>query len=90
MSDWNGQFLKQLRNRLNTQLMNKVKDELAEDFFKTYPLKEELRTDFFYFCSDDPKFEERCEGRSNIEVFEFLVEKMTQYKANLKEAGKKN
>ena len=79
-----------VRKESNTQLINKVKDELADDFFKTYPLEEDLRTDFFYFCSDDLDFEARCEGRSNIEVFEFLVEKMAQYKANLKEAGKKN
>jgi hypothetical protein len=79
-----------VRKESNTKLLNKIKDEIADDFFRTYTLAEELRIDFLYFCSDDPAFEERCEGKSNIEVFEFLAEKMTQYKANLKEVEGKN
>ena len=79
-----------VRKESNTQLLNKVKDELADDFFRTYPLEEELRTDFFYFCSDDPDFEVKCKGKSNIEIFEFLTEKIIQYRANLKGVEKKN
>lgn len=73
-----------VRKEYNDVLLEKIKANLIEDFFITYPLDESLRTDFFYFCSDDENFEKRCNDKSDIEVFEFLAEKMTAYKANLK------
>lgn len=79
-----------VRKEYNTELLNSIKDRLSENFFKTYPLSEALRIDFFYFCSEDPTFEARCKGKSDIEVFEFLAEKMVAYKANLKEIDTRN
>ena len=79
-----------VRKEHNTVLLNSIKDRLSDDFFKTYPLEEELRTDFFYFCSEDPNFERRCNEKSDIEVFEFLAEKIVVYKANLAEINSKN
>tara|TARA_R110002073_G_scaffold319700_1_gene494470 strand:+ start:1653 stop:2447 length:795 start_codon:yes stop_codon:yes gene_type:complete len=73
-----------VRKEHNEVLLDKIKANLAEDFFITYPLDESLRTDFFYFCSEDENFEKRCKNKSNIEVFEFLAKKMTAYKNNLK------
>ena len=82
---------KKLKGRVekenNEVLLERIKANLTEDFFVTYPLDETLRTDFFYFCSDDENFEKRCKDKSDIEVFEFLAEKMTVYKANLKLKG---
>jgi len=79
---------KKLKERVkkenNDVLLETIKANLTEDFFITYPLDESLRTDFFYFCSDDENFEKRCKDKSDIEVFEFLAEKMAAYKANLK------
>jgi hypothetical protein len=66
-------------------LLNRIKSRLTDNFFKIYYLDEKLRTDFFYFCSEDKNFENRCKGKSDIEVFEFLVEKIIEYKSNLNE-----
>ena len=61
-------------------LLHRIKTTLALDFFKFFPLKENLRTEFLYFCESDPKFMERCNQKSDIEIFEFLKEKLVQYK----------
>ena len=80
---------KKLKERVrvesNDVLMNSIKSRLSDDFFKVYILDETLRTDFFYFCSEDENFEKRCKEKSDIEVFEFLAEKYVAYNANLKE-----
>jgi len=74
-----------VRAESNDVLMNRIKSRLSENFFIVYQLDESLRTDFFYFCSDDLDFEKRCKDKRDIEVFEFLAEKITAYKSNLKE-----
>lgn len=79
-----------VRKEHNTVLLNSIKDRLSESFFKTYPLEESQRTDFFYFCSEDPTFELRCKEKSDIEIVEFLAEKMLAYKENLKQTSIKN
>jgi hypothetical protein len=80
---------KKLKDRVrlesNDVLLTKIKSRLTDNFFKVYTLDEKLRTDFFYFCSEDENFEKRCKGKSDIEVFEFLAEKIVAYKSNLKE-----
>ncbi len=79
---------KKLKERVrlesNDVLLNKIRANLSENFFITYPLDEALHIDFFYFCSDNENFEKRCMGKSDIEVFEFLIEMMADYKNNLK------
>ncbi|NOY48103.1 MAG: hypothetical protein GXO84_07915 [Chlorobi bacterium] len=74
-----------VRLESNDVLLTKIKSRLTDNFFKVYTLDETLRTDFFYFCSEDKNFEKRCKGKSDIEVFEFLAEKIVVYKSNLKE-----
>ena len=72
-----------VRKEHNDDLLTSIKANLSENFFITYPLDESFKTDFFYFCSEDENFEDRCRGKSDIEVFEFLAEKIVAYKANL-------
>ena len=72
-----------VRKEHNDELLNKIQSNLSDNFFLTYPLDEALRTDFFYFCSEDENFENRCNNRSDIEIFEFLGEKIVAYKSNL-------
>jgi hypothetical protein len=52
--------------------------------FTDETLPENLKTDYFYFCSDDPDFIRRCNAKSDLEILEFLKEKLIVYKANLK------
>jgi len=76
---------KRVKLESNDVLLTKIKSRLTDNFFKVYTLDETFRTDFFYFCSEDENFEKRCKDKSDIEIFEFLAEKVTVYKANLKE-----
>ena len=36
--------------------------------------------EFYYFCSDDPDFQARCINRSDVEVLEYLDEKLIEFK----------
>ena len=76
---------KRVRLESNDVLLAKIKSSISDNFFKVYSLDERLQTDFFYFCSEDKNFEKRCKGKSDIEVFEFLSEKIVEYKNNLRE-----
>lgn len=64
-------------------LLHKIKTSLSEDFFTIYELDESLRAEFFYFCEEDPDFNLRCKNKSDIEIFDFLKEKLIQYRQNL-------
>lgn len=72
-----------VRKNNNDELLRKIKEDITENFFIIYPLDESLRTDFFYFSSEDENFEARCKDKSDIEILEFLAEKIQAYKANL-------
>jgi hypothetical protein len=76
---------KRVKLESNDVLLTKIKSRLTDNFFKVYTLDKTLRTDFFYFCSEDENFEKRCKGKSDIEVFEFLAEKIVEYKNNFKQ-----
>ena len=72
-----------MRLEHNNVLINSVKDRLSEDFFAANPLDDKHHVDFFYFCSDDPDFENRCKGKSDIEIHIYLEEKLVEYLNNL-------
>jgi len=67
-----------------TVLTEDIKARLSKDFFNTYPINEKFRKEFFYFCSEDLNFENRCKNKSDIEVYEFLAEKYVEFTKNLK------
>lgn len=68
-----------VRLETNDVMMYDIKARLSHDFFITFPLDEERRIEFFFFCSEDENFQARCKNKSDIEVFEFLKEKYTEY-----------
>jgi hypothetical protein len=72
-----------LRVKLEAQeeLMYTIKSKLSKDFFNNNPLEDNLKMEFFYFCSEDETFTERCSG-NDIATLEFLQEKYVQYQAN--------
>jgi len=37
---------------------------------------------FFYFCELDENFYSRCNGKTDLDVLEFLKEKLKQYNIN--------
>jgi hypothetical protein len=64
-------------------LLFKIRAKFSEDFFITYPLDEDLRMDFFYFCSDDLNFLKRCKNRTDFGILIYLTEKYEAYMKNL-------
>ena len=74
----------QIKLEEKDNLLHKIKTTLSKDFFIVFDFDDNLRTDFFYFCEEDPNFNLRCKNKSAIEIFEFLKEKLVEYKENLR------
>ncbi|MFL0353992.1 hypothetical protein [Xanthomarina sp. GH4-25] len=79
---------KKLKNQIKLEqqddLLYDIRKRLEPILFSDATLTENLRTEFFYFCSEDPSFENRCKGKSDLEILEFLKDKLVQYKLNSK------
>lgn len=77
---------KMLKNRVVLEkrelLMQSIKDRLAKDFFASYPLQEDLKMDFFYYCAEDEQFLEKCDKKTDFQIFEFLKIKYEEYQNN--------
>jgi hypothetical protein len=71
---------KQLKLDNDKRTIQHIKDVVGPLFFKTNELKEEKRMEFYYFCSDAPDFLQRCRGRSDVEIFQFLEGKLKDFK----------
>ncbi len=56
--------------------MNKVKSEFSNMLFADYEIEEHLKTDFFYYVAEDPKFEILCKADNDFEMYEFLLQKL--------------
>ncbi|WP_157811596.1 carboxypeptidase-like regulatory domain-containing protein [Lacinutrix sp. Bg11-31] len=73
---------KRVKLEANTKMMNALKNRLSEAFFKENELKEDFKSDFFYFCAEDETFKTRC-ASSDLEALKFMKEKYLIYKENL-------
>ncbi|MDW5290442.1 carboxypeptidase-like regulatory domain-containing protein [Formosa sp. PL04] len=67
----------------NDKFINEIRQRLSDDFFSEHDLVDSKRKDFFYFCSEAPEFKDRCEGKNDVEILDFLNEKYVQYIKNL-------
>lgn len=77
-------FKKQAVLEEKDELLHKIRIAHEENLFATYSLEPHLRMDYFYFCSEDPNFLERCQNKNGIDILQFLIEKLQQYKQNIK------
>ena len=57
-----------------------IKEVVGPLFFKTNELDENKRMEFYYFCADAPDFQQRCKGRSDVEILQFLEIKLKEFK----------
>jgi hypothetical protein len=77
---------KQLKSNVKIEkdkaLIRRLKESVGPLFFKQYQLDEKHKIAFYYFCSDDEEFQARCNGRSDVEVVEFLIKKLEEFKTN--------
>lgn len=63
--------------------LDKVKSDFSGLFFSTHELDEEHRVEFFYFCQDDPEFENLCKVKNDMSILMFLETKLKAYKVIL-------
>jgi hypothetical protein len=77
---------KMLKNQIRVEekdkLMRSIKARIAQDFFDSNPLSDDLKMDFFYFCMDDVDFMKYCKNKSDLEILTFLQLKYKQYQEN--------
>jgi len=80
---------KKLKNHVRLEALdtclNKTKSEFSEIIFGDFDIEENLKTDFFFFASEDPEFIQLCKSNNSIAMFEFLVDKLVNYNENLEE-----
>lgn len=60
--------------------LDRMKANFSEDLFSSFKLDEGPKAEFFYYCQDDPEFENLCKIKNPIATFEFLQAKLNAYK----------
>lgn len=73
----------QVRLERMTDCLNSIKSNLSEVLFEYNKLDDELRTEFFYYCGEDPEFASICLIKNDILTLEFLKTKLVSFKTNL-------
>lgn len=80
---------KKLKNIVRLEVLDectyRTKSEFSEILFGDFEIEEHQKLDFFFFVSEDSKFLALCKSNNSMAMFEFLVEKLTNYKENLME-----
>lgn len=78
---------KMLKNQVKLErlegCLEVVKANLSKIFFEYNELDENLRSDFFYFCSEDEVFPTLCQIKNDLRTLEFLKVKLEAYKSNI-------
>ncbi len=79
---------KKLKNRVKLEYNQKCLErnvrEYAVSLFEKNPLADSLQVEYFFFCSEDPKFNTLCKEGDPIKSYEFMEMKLKKYKSNLK------
>ncbi|MEC8830537.1 MAG: hypothetical protein VXY88_05665, partial [Bacteroidota bacterium] len=73
-----------LKIERDKNVLKHIKQVIGPELFKYAELSEYLRPEFYYFCADDENFQRRCnEDKSDVEILQFLEEKLPEFKANI-------
>ena len=63
-------------------ILTHIKEVVGPELFKQEDLNEELHPQFYFFCTDDENYQARCYNRSDVEILQYLQEKLIEFKAN--------
>tara|TARA_Y100000385_G_scaffold285634_1_gene345914 strand:+ start:5583 stop:6362 length:780 start_codon:yes stop_codon:yes gene_type:complete len=72
---------KQVKLEKDKSTISRIKETLGPLFFSTHDLNKDKRMEFYYFCADSTDFQERCLNRSDVEILEYLDEKLPKFKS---------
>lgn len=64
-------------------ILTHIKDVVGPKLFKYKNLPDDLRAEFYFYCADDDNFQMRCTDRSDVEILQFMEEKLIEFKANI-------
>ncbi len=82
--NWISGRTKRLKNQVKQEAQDKrmraADAELSEVLFEIEDLDEAKRNEFYYFASEDPKFMGISKKNNDLEMLEFLTEKLKVYK----------
>ncbi|NNE30945.1 MAG: hypothetical protein HKN40_01105 [Winogradskyella sp.] len=83
---------KKLKEIVALEKRGKCIDRLRRNYetiiFETNNLPDTLKNEYFFFCEEDPEFEEHCNSNNDLTAIEFLKEKLIAYKKNLNSTKK--
>lgn len=71
-----------LKIEKDKSILTHIKEVVGPELFKNESLDDGLRTEFYHFCADDPEFQLRCTNRSDVEIMQYLDQKLTEFKSN--------
>jgi len=82
--NWISGRTKKLKNQIKREridnAMTSTAESLSNVLFEIEGLDESKRNEFFYFVADDPKFMELNRMNSDLQMLEFLTEKLKAFK----------
>ena len=68
--------------------INRLRRDYESLIFEKETLAENLRSEYFLFCEEDPSFKALCEANDDLTAIEFLKTKLVAYKKNRKSVSK--
>lgn len=78
---------KSLKNHVKLETLDacldRIKSAFSDDLFANYEMDEDQKANYFYYCQEDPEFGGLCQRQDDLTVFEFLVVKLSAFKAML-------
>ncbi|MBR9914767.1 MAG: carboxypeptidase-like regulatory domain-containing protein [Algicola sp.] len=80
---------KRLKAQIKREALEVARNEAEAKFSKLLfdddTLSASMRKEFFFFCSDDPKFKQVSDRGTDLEMLMFLQEKLSQFKLQIEE-----
>ncbi|MBJ7879101.1 carboxypeptidase-like regulatory domain-containing protein [Gelidibacter salicanalis] len=70
--------------------LDKIIAEFSADLFRTDGLEPDIKAQFFYYCQDDPEFENLCKLKSSMKTLMFLEAKLKAFQALLQTQKEEN
>jgi len=71
-----------IRLEKNEVCLRQFRDEYEAILFEKEPLDDDLKVEYFYFCSESEGFSELCDLKDPVKMIDFFHQKLEIFKAN--------